>query len=63
MLEPTIFDHVCKDLGVLVKTRISLIPLTLGSDWRDLPNIEVQLNDGSFTRKLYVTKLRQLILS
>ena len=28
------------------------IPLAPGSDWRDLPNKEVRLTDGTMTRKL-----------
>lgn len=31
------------------------IPLAPGSDWRDLPNIEVRLSDGTSTRKLRYT--------
>lgn len=54
MLEPTLFDHVCKDFGPLVQARITQIPTAVGSDWRNLPNIEIQLRDGSFTKKLYV---------
>lgn len=30
------------------------IPKHPGSDWRDLPNIEVRLSDGNKTKKLYV---------
>ncbi|XP_058795195.1 DNA (cytosine-5)-methyltransferase 1-like [Phymastichus coffea] len=48
----TVFNHVCKDVGPLVQARISLIPTELGSDWRDLPNIEYQLRDKTFTNKL-----------
>lgn len=31
------------------------IPLFPGSDWRDLPNIEVRLSDGTLTKKLRYT--------
>ncbi len=31
------------------------IPLAPGSDWRDLPNIEVRLRDGTTTKKLRYT--------
>lgn len=31
------------------------IPLAPGSDWRDLPNIEVRLSDGTMARKLRYT--------
>lgn len=31
------------------------IPLAPGSDWRDLPNIEVRLRDGTMTKKLRYT--------
>uniref|UniRef100_A0ABD2X5D8 DNA (cytosine-5)-methyltransferase n=1 Tax=Trichogramma kaykai TaxID=54128 RepID=A0ABD2X5D8_9HYME len=48
-----LMDHICKDLGPLANKRMSYIPLRSGSDWRDLPNIVVQLSDGSLTNKLY----------
>lgn len=35
--------------------RMRHIPLAPGSDWRDLPNIEVRLSDGTMTRKLRYT--------
>lgn len=47
-------DHVCKEMSLLVEARMSYIPTASGSDWRDLPNIVVQLSDGTFTKKLYV---------
>ena len=31
------------------------IPLAPGSDWRDLPNVEVRLSDGTMARKLRYT--------
>lgn len=31
------------------------IPLAPGSDWRDLPNMEVRLQDGTTTKKLRYT--------
>jgi DNA (cytosine-5)-methyltransferase 1 len=46
-------DHICKEMNSLVETRIRYIPP--GSDWRDLPNIRVKLNDGNFTNKLIYT--------
>ncbi|XP_078007936.1 DNA (cytosine-5)-methyltransferase 1-like [Phascolarctos cinereus] len=45
-------DHVCKEMNALVSARIKLIPLTPGSDWRDLPNIQVHISDNTVTRKL-----------
>ncbi|XP_074116994.1 DNA (cytosine-5)-methyltransferase 1-like [Sminthopsis crassicaudata] len=45
-------DHICKNLNALVMARIKLIPLTPGSDWRDLPNIQVHISDGTVTKKL-----------
>ncbi len=45
-------DHVCKDMKPLVLERIRYIPRTPGSDWRDLPNIQVQLSDGTKTKRL-----------
>jgi len=48
-------DHICKDMSPLVQARIELIPVGEGSDWRDLPNIEVKLSDGTITNKLVYT--------
>ncbi|KAL0106555.1 hypothetical protein PUN28_016331 [Cardiocondyla obscurior] len=45
-------DHICKEMSPLIDARMSYIPTTSGSDWRDLPNIVVRLSDGSFTNKL-----------
>ncbi|XP_072458541.1 DNA (cytosine-5)-methyltransferase 1-like [Notamacropus eugenii] len=45
-------EHVCKEMNALVSARIKLIPLTPGSDWRDLPNIQVHISDGTVTKKL-----------
>ncbi|KAK7800480.1 hypothetical protein U0070_024260, partial [Myodes glareolus] len=39
----------------LVAARMRNIPLFPGSDWRDLPNIEVLLTDGTTTKKLRYT--------
>ncbi|XP_025419403.1 DNA (cytosine-5)-methyltransferase 1-like [Sipha flava] len=50
--ESILIDHICKDMSPLVQARIELIPVNLGSDWRDLPNIKVQLSDGTMTNKL-----------
>ncbi|XP_063536239.1 DNA (cytosine-5)-methyltransferase 1-like [Cydia strobilella] len=40
-------DHICKNMAPLIVARISRIPTTPGSDWRDLPNISVTLSDGT----------------
>ncbi|KAI5727206.1 hypothetical protein M8J76_016131 [Diaphorina citri] len=54
--KPTIIsDHICKDMAPLVQARIKHIPTGEGSDWRDLPNIEVRLKDGTYTKKLQYT--------
>lgn len=45
MHEPVLLDHVCKDLGALVEARMAHIPVTPGSDWRDLPNIQLKLKN------------------
>ncbi|UYV62934.1 DNMT1 [Cordylochernes scorpioides] len=45
-------DHICKEMSALVEARMRHIPVEEGSDWRDLPNIEVRLNDGTYTKKL-----------
>lgn len=49
-------DHLCpQDMSALVEGRMRHIPLAPGSDWRDLPNIEVRLRDGTMTKKLRYT--------
>lgn len=40
-------DHMSRRLNPINELRMSLIPTETGSDWRDLPNIEVPLPDGS----------------
>ncbi|XP_053320799.1 DNA (cytosine-5)-methyltransferase 1 isoform X2 [Spea bombifrons] len=50
--QPILRDHICKDMSALVAARMRHIPLAPGSDWRDLPNMEVRLTDGTTTRKL-----------
>lgn len=45
-------DHICKDMAPVVEARMSHIPLSAGSDWRDLPNMLVRLSDGTTTNKL-----------
>jgi len=51
-LQPVLKDHICKDMNPLVHARMQHIPLAPGSDWRDMPNIEVRLSDGSKAKKL-----------
>ena len=50
--QPILRDHICKDMSALVAARMRHIPTAPGSDWRDLPNIEVTLPDGTVCRKL-----------
>ena len=50
--QPVLRDHICKEMAPLVEARISQVPTSVGSDWRDLPNIVLMLNDGTFTKKL-----------
>lgn len=47
-------DHICKEMNPLVAARMRHIPLSPGSDWRDLPNIRVRLSDGNYAQELYV---------
>ncbi|KAL3272241.1 hypothetical protein HHI36_022724 [Cryptolaemus montrouzieri] len=47
-----VYDHICKEMAPLVEARISQIPTYPGSDWRDLPNMVVRLNNGTFTQAL-----------
>jgi len=46
-------DHICKDVNALCLERIRHVPTTPGSDWRDLPNTVVKLDDGRVTKKLH----------
>lgn len=48
-------DHVCKDMSPLVEARMRYIPQVPGSDWRDLPNIQVKLSDGTTSKLLRYT--------
>ena len=50
-------DHMVKKYNPLVEKRFELIPITSGSDWRDLPNDVVRLSDGTFS-KVLVYKVR-----
>ncbi|CAL1301280.1 unnamed protein product [Larinioides sclopetarius] len=48
-------DHICKEMNPLVEARMQHIPTLPGADWRDLPNIVVRLNDGTYTKLLKYT--------
>uniref|UniRef100_A0A1I8FQU6 Integron gene cassette protein n=1 Tax=Macrostomum lignano TaxID=282301 RepID=A0A1I8FQU6_9PLAT len=37
------------------QSRLALIPTCPGADWRDLPNVEITLSDGSLARRLRYT--------
>ena len=45
-------DHICKPLSALNEKRIMCIPITPGSDWRDLPNKKVKLSNGEWAQEL-----------
>jgi len=51
-LQPILCDHICKEMNPLVAGRMRYIPVRPGADWRDLPNIETRLSDGSYAKKL-----------
>ncbi|GFN82629.1 DNA (cytosine-5)-methyltransferase [Plakobranchus ocellatus] len=51
-LQPVLRDHICKEMSPLVAARMMHIPLAPGSDWRDLPNLELRLSDGTKAKKL-----------
>ncbi|XP_022173545.1 DNA (cytosine-5)-methyltransferase 1-like [Myzus persicae] len=53
--ESILSDHICKEMSSLVQARMALIPVSEGSDWRDLPNIKVQLAEGIETNQLLYT--------
>jgi len=61
--QPILRDHICKEMSALVHSRMQYIPLAPGSDWRDLPNVEVRLSDGNHTKKLYVSSVEMLYLA
>lgn len=42
-----LYDHDCKTMPLLVFERIIRIPQIGGSDWRNLPNVEITLPDGT----------------
>ena len=44
-----------QDMSALVEGRMRQIPLAPGSDWRDLPNLELRLKDGTLTKRLRYT--------
>ena len=50
--QPILYDHICKEMNPLVAARMRYIPIGPGADWRDLPNIEIRLSDGSKAAKL-----------
>ncbi len=52
LLQPILYDHICKEMNPLVAARMRHIPVAPGTDWRELPNIEVRLSDGSWAKKL-----------
>ena len=45
-----LLDHITKPLKPLEEARVRFIPP--GGDWRDLPNIEMKLEDGTLAEKL-----------
>ena len=50
-----LFDHICKKMSNFDLKRISLIPKKPGADWRDLPNVEITLNNSEILHKLEYT--------
>jgi len=51
-LQPILYDHICKEMNPLVAARMRHIPVAPGADWRDLPNTETRLSDGTYAKKL-----------
>ncbi|KAK6619871.1 hypothetical protein RUM44_006271 [Polyplax serrata] len=45
-------DHITKEISPINEARIKHIPAAKGCDWRDLPNIQVLLRDGTLTNLL-----------
>jgi DNA (cytosine-5)-methyltransferase 1 len=50
--DSTVKDHEIRTIKRLAQLRINLIPTFAGADWRDLPNIETKLDDGTPVPKL-----------
>ncbi|CAN8001665.1 unnamed protein product, partial [Ixodes hexagonus] len=48
-------DPFFKNMTPLAQARLAAVPKIPGADWRDLPNIETQLSDGTTAYKLYYT--------
>lgn len=48
----SLYDHVCREIGLLCRARIQLIPKVPGADWRDLPNVRHPLGNGIVANKL-----------
>ena len=46
-------DQVCKKMDYLYEARFKHIPKRPGADWRDLPNIRVQLGNGKWAERLW----------
>jgi len=44
-------DHICKRLTGLNWVRVTYIPRKPVGDWPDIPNIEVELPNGTYTNK------------
>ena len=49
---PGLTEHSSLPLGPADLARVALVPRRPGADWRDLPNTELQLPDGSWLSKL-----------
>jgi len=47
-----LIDHICKEMNALSEVRIRNIPTDPGSDWRDLPNFEMKMENGEWTKSL-----------
>ena len=54
-IQKVLLDHKCRRLEPIKEVRISYIPKVPGSDWRDLPNIEIPNGSGQMTKKLKYT--------
>ncbi len=48
----SVMDQEANSMSPIVTLRISLIPLYFGADWRDLPNISMEMGNGVKAQKL-----------
>jgi len=56
-----LIDHVSKTLGSRDQARVNLVPTKAGSDWRDIPNKEIEIGNGEVLKELKYTTIIEKI--